>query len=133
MIAVSGVGFSLLLLACFAMGGAIAQSKASKVGELNKIVGWINKMPPGPPSITVKGQITAPTPCHEAAAQYVGEKSNPPTYQIKISLHQKPGNCIQRLDDIPFYYSQPNYAGSATRVEVSSDQDSKTEELGTAS
>ena len=117
----------LTILAGIAAGSATAQSGAKKVGEIKEPYAWVNKMPPGPPSLHAVGLITAPTPCYEAVTDYAGDlRSNPPVYRIKVTLHQRPGLCPQVLTDIPFRYTQPNYAGNHDRAEIFSDQDSKT-------
>lgn len=106
---------------------ATAQDGAAmKLGELKDLIAWANKMPPGPFSLNLKGEITAPTPCYEAAAEYAGDdKSNPPIYRVRITLIQKPGICIQKLTDIHFSYTQQNYVGNHQKMDVFSDKDSK--------
>ena len=97
-----------------------------KIGDLKDLIAWANKMLPGPFSLHAKGEVTAPTPCHDAIAEYAGEdKSNPPIYRLKVTLIQKPGVCIQRLSDIPFAYTQQNYLGNHQKMEIFTDKDSK--------
>jgi hypothetical protein len=104
-----------------------ASAQGMKVGELKDLSAWVNKMPPGPYSLHAAGKITAPTPCYDALAVYAGDdKSNPPVYRVKITLLQHPGICIQKLTDISFRYSQPNYVGNDASMTIFSDQDSKT-------
>ena len=114
-----------LSLVSVAAGGAMAQGM--KVGELKALHAWANKTPPGPFSLHAVGTVTAPTPCYEAVGEYAGDdKSNPPVYRVKITVRQLPGNCVQKLADIPFRYGQPNYAGTHAQMTIFSDQDSKT-------
>jgi hypothetical protein len=116
--------------AAFIGTSGVIVAQGMKVGELKDLYAWVNKMPPGPPSIIAIGRITAPTPCYDALADYAGDsKSNPPIYRVKVTLHlqQPPGvMCIQRLTDIQFRYRQPNYVGNHEKMEIFSDQDSKT-------
>jgi len=115
-----------------ALGGIVAgaaMAQAKKVGELKDLGAWINKMPGVQPSIHATGMITAPTPCFNAFTEYAGDdKSNPPIYQVKVTLRPIPGvaACIQKLTDISFFYMQPNYAGTHKQMTIFSDQDSKT-------
>jgi len=102
-------------------------AQGMKVGQLSDLHAWINKMPPGPPSIHATGKITAPTPCYDALAEFAGlNKSNPPIYRVKVTLRQRPGVCIEVLSDVPFSYAQPNYVDNAEQMTIFSEQDSKT-------
>lgn len=100
-----------------------------EVGDVKEVAAWVNLMP-GPgrtPTLHVTGTVTAPTPCHEVVAEVGGlDPSQPPVYRVIIRFRQEPGPCPQVPTDKTFRYSERNYAGAATSVQVSSQTDSKT-------
>jgi hypothetical protein len=117
------------ITACMLGGNATAQD-AMTVGELKGVAAWVDKMPPGPPSLHVTGSITASTPCHEAVTEHTGDsKTNPPGYMVKVTTNDPGGICIQMLADINFHHVEENYAGSHATAEVSSDSDTETVDI----
>ncbi|MCP4932937.1 MAG: hypothetical protein GY927_01745 [bacterium] len=104
------------------------------VGSLKKLVAWKNTQPGATPSLHVIGKITAPTPCHDAIGVHTGDmKTNPPVYQLLISLHAQPGNCIKVLSDVDFHYVEHNYAGIHEEIEVLTDSDKQRVKVTTVS
>jgi hypothetical protein len=129
--------FDAVSAAALTAADAQAQTCSSgKVGELRDVVAWVNRMPgPGArPSLHIVGRIVTATPCHDASAQFTGDsKSNPPLGMFKVTVTQRPGICIQCIAEVPFRYDDPNYSGTYASIEVSSDHDKKTIQVGTAS
>jgi hypothetical protein len=118
----------------------VTSAYALEVGEIHDskelpLSAWVNKMPGSPPSLHVRGFITAPTPCHTTVTRYEGDsKTNPPIYRIKISFVDPPKGtiCLQTLWPVEFDYDQQNYAGNHASVEIFSDTHSRTKDLETA-
>jgi hypothetical protein len=95
------------------------------VGDLEKVKAWVDTMPPRPGRLVVIGRVVAPTPCHEAKAVLDAiEKSNPPVYVVKVTVHPLPGRCLQVLHAIDFRFVLENYADDARQVRVISEKDS---------
>jgi hypothetical protein len=112
---------------------AVADDKPAKIGDLDDLMAWVTTMPPGPATLHVIGEVKAPTPCHDAVADYAGDdKSNPPVYRLKVTWVARPGMCIQKASDIQFRYTQPNYAGSYKEIEVFTDSDKDAVTIETA-
>ena len=104
-----------------------SNAQASKVGELSNLNAWVDMMLPRPASIHVTGMITAPTPCYDALAEFVGvANSNSPIYLVKVTLRELPVTCIEVLTNIPFSYERRDYQGNAAKMTIFSVTDSKT-------
>ena len=92
----------------------------ANVGEIVDLKAWKNTMPMATPSLHVTGLVWAPTPCHDVIATHTGDtKSNPPTYLLRVDLHQQPKICIQMLSMVRFHYIENNYAGNHDKISVS--------------
>ncbi|MCO5159575.1 MAG: hypothetical protein M9939_00440 [Mesorhizobium sp.] len=123
--------FGRLSLAALMSAGACGGALSQDVGTIQAegLYAWVDKMPPPPDGIHLRGTITAPTPCHETATSYEGDsKSNPPIYRVKVSIVEPSPDltCVQVIADIPFAYDEANYVGNHEQMEVFSDNDSKT-------
>ena len=97
------------------------------VSKLDDVAAWVNKMSgTEPPSLHIVGTITAPTPCHVAVTEHIGDsKTEPPGYLLKVMLRETGGFCIQVLSDINFHHIEQNYAENHAIAEVSSDTDNE--------
>ncbi len=103
------------------------------IGDVSEVVAWVNRQPPGPPSLHVKGFIVAPTPCHTTSTKHIGDsKSLPPIYLLRVDTHPG-GTCIQMLSRVPFHHVEANYAGNHGQVQVGSETSGVTVPIGTAS
>ena len=101
----------------------------SNLDELSNLNAWVDKFPPEPASIYATGMITAVASCYVALAEYVGGADrNPPIHLVKVTTLQAPPDvgCFPALTDIPFFYTQRNYAGNARKMMMFSERDSKT-------
>jgi hypothetical protein len=108
-------------------GAAVAAG--DKVGELSDVHAWVNRMPGAQASLHITGLITAPTPCHEAAAEETSG-STATDFRIDVAIKDPPAGsmCIQVLSDIQFNFETPA-SGSPETATVTSDADSKTVDI----
>ena len=79
---------AILLTTFLSAGPAAAQREAAeKAAHLEKVVVYVNRMPPGPARVIVFGKILAPGPCYAASVEHLpDDPSDPDLYRLRIVL-----------------------------------------------
>lgn len=80
---------------------------------------WVDKQPPGPPSLHVMGTVTVPSTCYEASLE-PGAVVPPPPNQFPLILKVKKleGPCLPVVTRIPVRFDQEDYKGNDETVGV---------------
>jgi hypothetical protein len=78
---------------------------------------WVNRMPPGPASLHVKGVVTMPDPGYEVALKPAAPQGiNTRDLILDLELTRRPGTWIQVVTEIPVSYEIRNYGGKHRSV-----------------
>lgn len=80
---------------------------------------WINRMPPGPPSLHVEGTLHMPHPGYHAELMPRQPQGiNPAILLMDMHLEEVDGPVAQVLTDIPVNYSEDPYDGPCNQVQI---------------
>ena len=85
---------AISLAVCLSGPAAAQRDAADETAHLEKIVVYVNRMPPGPGRVNVRGKILAPGPCYEASVEHLpDDPGDPDLYRLRILLKRLPADC----------------------------------------
>lgn len=80
---------------------------------------WVNRMPPGPPSLHVSGTLHMPHPGFEATLMPKSPQGfNPAILMMDLHVKELDGMWPQVLTDLPVNYVEDPYDGRYTQVHI---------------
>jgi hypothetical protein len=96
--------------------------KSGAKGVAGRCAGWRavqNKMPPGPPRLTVAGRCTFPTPGYKVTLrEAVPQGINPAILLLKKTVRRPTGIVLQVITTIPVRFVKKNATTRYTHVTI---------------